>query len=226
MLYGDGGDDRLFGGEGDDLIVAGAGSDTVFGGAGSDVVVALRGDGDDVYHGGEIADLSGSDTLDMAAIAAAVTVDLGTGFMGRGYAMSAQSGSDTLWGIENVVTGSGDDTIVASASANVMDGGLGADTFRFISAADADGDTIAGFEPGDRLDLGAIDADGANGANAGFTLVSGAFSGAAGELLVGHESADGQDFTIVSGDVNGNGEADFRIALKGAHDLTESDFNL
>ena len=51
------------------------------------------------------------------------TVDLGNGVGGRGSAMSTQTGSDTLWHIENVVTGSGNDVIIASASVNVMDGG-------------------------------------------------------------------------------------------------------
>ncbi len=46
------------------------------------------------------------------------------------------------------VTGSGDDVITASKAVNVMDGGTGEDTFRFLSTADADGDTIVGFQPG------------------------------------------------------------------------------
>ena len=61
-------------------------------------------------------------------------------------------------GIENVVTGSGNDTITASKAVNVMDGGTGNDTFKFLSAADANGDTILGFQPGDKIDVSAIDA--------------------------------------------------------------------
>ncbi len=113
----------------------------------------------------------------MAAITANITVDLGTGFEGRGSASSSQSGHRLLWGIENVVTGSGDDTIIASRAVNVMDGGSGDDTFRFLSAADANGDTIVGFQPGDKIDLSAINAGSANGS---FTLVNGTDIGALG----------------------------------------------
>ena len=103
----------------------------------------------------------GSDTLDIAAITAKITVDLGSAATGKGSASSSQSGSDTLWGIENVVTGSGNDTITASKVVNVMDGGGGNDTFRFLSADHANGDTIKGFQPGDKIDLSSIDTNGA-----------------------------------------------------------------
>ena len=125
MLYGDGGKDRIFGQDGDDLIDAGAGDDQAQGGAGKDLFLASQGDGNDTYWGDELGGCgaAGSDTLDMAAITANITVDLGTGFEGRGSASSSQSGTDVLWGIENVVTGSGNDTIIASRAVNVMDGG-------------------------------------------------------------------------------------------------------
>ncbi|MDZ4134458.1 MAG: calcium-binding protein, partial [Paracoccaceae bacterium] len=84
MLFGDSGDDRIFGQGGDDYINAGAGNDVVFGGDGSDWIVAEVGDGDDVYYGD-----AGTDTLDMSAISANVTANLGTGFMGRGSVSSA-----------------------------------------------------------------------------------------------------------------------------------------
>ena len=183
MLYGDGGSDRIFGDDGDDLIDAGAGDDHAQGGAGNDLFLASQGDGDDTYWGDDMTGgaIGGNDTLDMAAITANITVDLGTGFKGRGSAWSSQSGTDVLWGIENVVTGSGDDTITASKSVNVMDGGAGHDTFRFLSSADADGDTILGFQPGDKIDLSAIDAD-SGSSNQAFTLVTGSGFNAAGAL--------------------------------------------
>ena len=40
----------------------------------------------------------------------------------------------------------------------MIDGGGGADTFKFLSSADANGDTIVGFQPGDKIDLSGIDA--------------------------------------------------------------------
>ncbi|WP_274426883.1 peroxidase family protein [Chelativorans sp. YIM 93263] len=226
MLYGDGGNDRILGENGDDFINAGAGGDTVFGGNGDDLIVAERDDGDDTYYGDDMVGGSGTDTLDMSAINANITADLGTGFMGRGSASSAQTGNDTIWGIENIVAGSGDDTITAGSPVNVIDGGEGDDTFRFLSAADADGDTVMGFQPGDRIDLSGIDANECASGNQSFTLVSDAFTGSRGELLVSHETRDGEDFTIVQGNTSGGSEADFKVSIKGSHNLTGSDFNL
>lgn len=226
MLYGDGGKDRIFGQGGDDLIDAGAGDDHAQGGAGNDLFLASKDDGDDTYWGDELAGScgsGGSDTLDMAAITANITVDLGTGFQGRGSASSSQSGTDTLWGIENVVTGSGDDVITASKAVNVMDGGAGEDTFKFLSTADADGDTIVGFQPGDKIDLSAINAGSANGS---FTLVNGSDISALGSLRVTHETEDGQDYTIVEGNTAGGSAPDFKLTVKGHHALTNDDFNL
>jgi Ca2+-binding RTX toxin-like protein len=226
MLYGDAGNDRIFGGDGHDLINGGAGSDTVFGGSGNDVIVAEIGDGDDVYYGGDMMLDDGFDTLDMSAITANITADLGTGLMARGHVKSAQTGNDTIWGIENIVTGSGDDVITASRAVNVMDGGAGNDTFRFLSAADAQGDTIVGFQVGDKIDLSAIDANATIAGNQSFVLVSGAFTGAAGELLVTYENRDGEQFAVVQGNTSGGANADFKISVKTTHDLTASDFHL
>ena len=100
MLYGDDGNDRIFGQGGDDLIDGGKGNDQAQGGAGNDIFVAAQGDGNDTYWGDELGGCGagGNDTLDMAAITANITVDLGTGFQGRGSASSSQSGSDTAVG--------------------------------------------------------------------------------------------------------------------------------
>ncbi|TWH32175.1 MULTISPECIES: peroxidase family protein [unclassified Aminobacter] len=220
MVFGGAGDDTILGEGGDDILDGGAGRDTVVGGAGNDTFVASAGDGDDLYFGDE-----GSDTLNMASVQSNVTADLGSsGSMG--VVSSAETGTDLLWRIENITTGSGNDTIVASEAINVMDGGLGNDTFRFVSAAAANGDTIMGFQPGDRIDLSGIDANQGLSGNQSFTLVSGAFTGAAGELLITHENRDGVDYTVVQGNTSGGNQADFKFSIKGSHDLTASDFNL
>ena len=221
MLYGDAGSDRIFGDGGDDLINAGAGNDTAYGGGGDDMFVAEAGDGDDSYHGD-----AGGDTLDMAAITANLTVDLGTGFMGRGSASSSQSGSDTLWNVENVVTGSGSDTITASGAVNVMDGGAGNDTFRFLSAADAGGDTIMAFQTGDKIDVSGIDANDGSGGNQSFTLVAASTLSGAAQLIVTHETREDGDYTVVQGSIDGDATAELRLSIKGTHNLTASDFHL
>jgi Ca2+-binding RTX toxin-like protein len=221
MLYGDAGSDRVFGEAGNDLIHTGAGNDTAYGGEGDDLIVAEAGDGDDTYYGD-----AGNDTLDMAAITANLTVDLGSGFMGRGSASSSQSGSDTLWNVENVVTGSGADTITANGAVNVIDGGAGNDTFRFLSEADADGDTIVGFQPGDKIDFSGIDANGNSAGNQSFTLVAASTLSSAAQLIVTHETREDGDYTVVQGSVDGDNTAELRLSIKGTHNLTSADFNL
>lgn len=219
IVYGDAGADRIFGDQGDDLINAGAGDDTVFGGAGNDLIVAEIGDGNDAYFGDEGAGGSGTDTLDMSAASTAVTVNLGSGPLANGSASSSQTGNDTLWGIENVTTGSGNDVIIAGTAANVMKGGLGDDTFRFSSVEAAKDDTIVGFEPGDRIDLSGIDANYAVDGNQSFTLVSDAAFTAAGQLAVSYETHNGQEFTVIQGNVDGNAAADFKIEIAGHQNL-------
>lgn len=226
ILYGDAGSDHIFGDAGDDIIDGGAGNDTLVGGAGNDYFIARKNDGDDIYFGDELDGGDGNDTLDLGAINANITADLGTGHQGRGSVTSSQTGYDTLWGIENIITGSGNDTITANKAINVIDGGAGDDTFRFLSAADADGDTILNFQPGDKIDLSIMDADWLASGKQAFTLVSGAFTGNSGELLVTHENRDGADYTVVQGNSSGGLDADFKISIKGSHALTTSDFDL
>jgi Ca2+-binding RTX toxin-like protein len=226
MLYGDAGNDRIFGDDGNDMIDAGAGNDTVYGGAGDDLIVASVGDGNDTYYGDDMMGGTGNDTLDMSAITANITANLGGNGASSGSVLSSQSGTDTVWGVENIVTGSGNDTITANHAVNVIDGGAGNDVFRFLSAADANGDTILGFQPGDRLDLSAIDANGGVAGKQAFTLANGSsFSGPA-QLVISHETRDDGDYTVVSGNTTGPDAAEFKISLKGIHDLKASDFVL
>jgi Ca2+-binding RTX toxin-like protein len=225
VIYGDAGVDRIFGDGGNDLINAGAGDDQVFGGAGNDLIVAEVGDGNDVYFGDDSGGGTGIDTLDMSAATASVTVKLGSGPLLNGTASSSQTGNDTIWGIENVNTGSGSDTITASKAVNVMNGGAGNDTFTFMSASDADGDTILGFEPGDRIDLSAIDANVGAAADQSFTLVNGAIT-AAGQLAVRFETRADGDFTVVEGNIDGNVDADFKVEIAGHHNLTNANVGL
>ena len=141
--------------------------------------------------------------------------------------VSSQTGNDTIWGIENVNTGSGNDTITASNAVNVINGGAGNDTFRFLTASAADGDTILGFEPGDRLDLSGdrrqsrqrrrpeLRAGQRGGVHRGGPT--------RGEL---RDPATDGDYTIVQGNIDGNADADFKIEIAGHHNLTASNVGL
>jgi Ca2+-binding RTX toxin-like protein len=220
MLFGDQGNDRLFGDDGNDTVEGGTGNDTVYAGSGDDRVLATVSDGDDIYWGE-----NGRDTVDYSAYTADVKVDLGNGLLQHGSVASAQGGNDTIFGFENFIGGSGNDTIVASAAANAMDGGSGNDTFVFKSATDANGDSIKGFQPGDKIDLSGIDANTASSGNQSFVLFAGTGFTAAGQLIVTHEVQDGVEHTIVAGNTNNDAVADFEIDVVGNNALTPSDFH-
>jgi hypothetical protein len=98
-------------------------------------------------------------------------------------------------------------------------------TYRFTSASAADGDTILGFEPGDRVDLAAIDANVGAAVDQSFTLVTGAFT-AAGQLAVTLESRADGDFTVIQGNIDGNADADFTVEIAGHQNLTNANLGL
>ena len=219
LLFGDAGNDRIFGDAGNDVIEGGAGADQVWAGDGNDTILAAKDDGDDTYWGGE-----GTDTLDYSAATANLTVDLGNGFSGRGSVSGGSTGSDIHYGFENFIGGSGHDVITATAVANIIDGGLGEDTFRFTSAANANGDRVYGFTPGDKIDFSAIDANTGVAGVQHFTLKAGAIT-AAGDIVATHEVIDGEAFTVLRGNIDGDPDADFELLISGTHNLRATDFN-
>ncbi|THV20562.1 peroxidase family protein [Peteryoungia ipomoeae] len=210
IVFGGAGSDQIFAGAGNDVIEGGAGDDRVWAGAGDDTVIATLNDGNDVYYGED-----GVDTLDYAASSANLTVDLGNGFNERGSVSGGTTGADTFYGFENIVTGAGHDKITASTAVNVIDGGLGDDVFKFTSAAAANGDTIYGFQTGDRIDF--------NGMGA-LKLEAGQTIDAIGDVTITHEVRDGEEFTVIRGNTQGDNAADFELSLHGRHNLTINDF--
>ena len=137
MIYGDAGSRPPLRRDGNDLINAGAGDDTVCRRRRRrHLIVAASGDGNDIYFGDDSSAAPASTRSTCRRSTANVTVDLGTGFMVGRQRLQQQTGTDTLWGVENVVTGSGNDTITARSAVNIMDGGGGNDTFRFQSTAE------------------------------------------------------------------------------------------
>lgn len=211
LIFGGAGNDLIFGDEGDDFIEGGAGNDRVWAGAGNDTILATLNDGDDVYYGED-----GIDTLDYSVSTGNLTVDLGNGLMGRGSVSGGSTGNDTFYGFENFIGGSGHDMIVASNAVNIIDGGLGDDTFKFNSAAAANGDTIYGFQTGDRIDF--------SGMGVGLRLTAGTTMTAVGDVTIAHEVRDGEEFTVIRGNTQGDDGADFELALHGRHNLTVNDF--
>ncbi|MEA2220792.1 MAG: hypothetical protein QOJ35_3418 [Solirubrobacteraceae bacterium] len=116
-LAGDDAPHTLIGGAGDDVLTGGRGPDTLSGGPGEDTLDG--GQGADVLSGGE--DL---DTVTYASRLAGVTADLNGRASGEPGEGDRLDNSD-----ENVVGGSGADTIVGAANVtNRVSGGPGNDT--------------------------------------------------------------------------------------------------
>lgn len=105
---------------------------------------------------------------------------------------------------------------------------MGADRFRFLALSESmasSPDRILDFEAGlDRIDFGRVDADATTAGNGTFQWSEAAFlSGIVGEM-VGRITAKGT--TIISGDVDGDAQADLRLVLMQAVDLSAGDFLL
>ena len=223
QLWTGGGDDRAHGGAGSDRMKLGSGNDeawgnrgkdTVHGGAGNDTFHATARDGADTYYGGNAKADSGDDMLDMSAILTRIEANLGSGSNFKGHAIT-EGVKDVLYGIENIVTGSGDDVIHASVAHNTMGGGDGKDTFVFKSAAHADGDTIQDFQAGDRIDVSSFMGDTVQ-------LVNGPAS--AGQISVSFEEIDGQQVTVLQGNTDGDPDSEFTLHINGHHNLNGSSF--
>ena len=145
VLTGTAGNDFVLGLGGNDNLTGGAGNDTVDGGVGNDTLRAGVGDGNDAYIGG-----AGVDTYDMSLTSAAAITNLTTG-----VSTSADTGVDTLSGIENISAGSGDDSLTDGAGSNSLLGNAGNDTF--VMTADDARDTLnGGAGVGDTADYSAL----------------------------------------------------------------------
>ncbi len=190
-IHGGAGDDYVGSHGGDDWLYGDAGNDTVSGGEGHDRL--FGGDGHDWLYGG-----TGHDRLD------------------------GGSGNDSLWG------GAGNDRLTGGLGRDRMWGGAGKDVFVFTSIKDskvgAQRDVIYDFQSGrDTIDLRGIDANEGRKGNQAFTWTSkelpflfwhesgaflqAGFTGKAGQLRYEHG--------LLTGDVNGDGRADFQIKIVG-----------
>ena len=169
------------------------GNDQLHAGAGATKL--LGGNGDDQLYGG-----NGNDLLDGGAGA-----DL----------LQGGAGDDTLSG------GAGQDKLVGGPGQDVLTGGGGADKFVFTNgdfAGPTLPDTITDFVPtdGDKIYLNGMDANTNTAAIDHFSFIGDhAFTGLAGQLRYA-VSATG---VTLMGDTNGDGVADFAIALIGQHQV-------
>lgn len=240
VIAGLAGDDTLDGGMGDDTLDGGTGNDSMVGGMGDDVFIVDSANDVVVEKSGphvpesqyfrnvgfadevrasigytlgrnvENLTLTGSDAID------------GTGNDGSN-ALTGNAAANRLRGLDGDDTlsgGDGDDRLAGGSGKDLLTGGAGADLFAWRSGeltakTRADADQVADFSQsdGDRIDLSAA---------GHFTFVGeAAFSGQAGELRYRIDGA-----TYLSGDVDGDGQADFVIKLSGLIELTAADFML
>jgi Ca2+-binding RTX toxin-like protein len=231
---------------GRDVITGGAGNDTISSGGGDDVIrFAGTGDGFDSVNAGDgfdrieagtkgtkigLTSVSGVEMITSNGLASVSIVGSSAGnsldftnVILKGItAINGGGGNDTIWG------SAGADVIVGAAGADTLRGNGGADRFDYNSINDSRvsaRDKILDFEPGtDKIDLIGIDASTAAGGNQSFTFCGEAeFTGRAGELRIDRSDPTK---TVVMGDVNGDGAADFAVELAGSHQLSSSDFFL
>ncbi|WP_376100808.1 beta strand repeat-containing protein (plasmid) [Roseomonas sp. CCTCC AB2023176] len=166
--------DRLEGGSGAETLDGGAGDDVLFGSAGADTLIGGAGTDLAFYNPGG---------------AVAITVDLAAG-TGRGGIAEG----DVLSGIENVITGGGDDRLTGNAADNFLNGEGGADTL--VGGAGAD--TLQGS-----TSLFGGDSDWADyatsGAGVAVNLAAGTGTGgdAEGDILIAIENLVGSAFADV-----------------------------
>lgn len=182
------------------------------------------------------------ETVTGSVFAPGATIENGKDtLIGRGGAdiLSGLSGKDFLdggTGRDELNGGAGIDYLRGGESGDEMTGGLGADTFDFNTVAEigktaGSRDIVTDFSHAqkDRLDLHGIDADSGVAGNQDFRFIgAAAFGGNAGELHYVRQNVAGtaNDRTIVEGDIDGNGTADFRLELGGLLTLFRGDFIL
>lgn len=248
VLLGNGGDDSLTGSAGNDSLDGGAGNDILSGGDGDDVLIG--GAGNDILAGDQ-----GIDTASYASSTIAIKISLalssaqvagnsGTDTLSGIENLIGGSAADQLTGNDLANTldggagndiligGGGNDILIGGGGRDVLTGGAGSDTFFFAALKDLSGialtnsDEIVDFKHGDsdRIDLSLIDAIKATSSvNEAFSWIgSSAFGRHAGELRYVVTAGVG----LISGDIDGNGTADFAIRIDGGPSLVAADFVL
>lgn len=143
--------------------------------------------------------------------------------------ITGTAGKDTLKG------GPDRDIITGGLGKDTLTGGAGSDVFLYRSIKDSGKmavtrDVITDFKHGqDKIELSAIDAIAGTKKNDAFKFIgTSGFHDVKGELHYFKIDAKGtaHDATIVEGDINGDGNADFQIELSHLVTLIKGDFIL
>lgn len=238
-LIGTAFNDTLTGNQSANVLDGGAGADVMAGGLGNDTY-RVDAAGDRVTEAAEagrdivIASVSFTLGANIENLTLAGTAAInGTG-NDLANTIRGNAGANVLSGggaSDQLIAGAGADTLIGGAARDFLTGGAGADVFRFANG-DFGGTTTATCDliydfshaEGDRIDLSAIDANAVGGgANDAFAFIgSAAFGNVAGQLRVATISG----LSVVQGDINGDGLADFWIRCNGGPALAAADFVL
>lgn len=240
----------------DNRLTGNTGSNVLNGRLGADTMVGARGDDtyhvDHIADQVIESTNSGSDTV-VATVSYALAANvehltlkgnasingtgntLSNGMLGNAgaNALTGGRGNDTLEGNvgRDTLLGSvGNDVLVGGRGADALSGGKGADRFVFNALHDsgrseAKRDVVSDFSrfQGDKIDLTALDANQLRVGDQAFTFIGATkFSGQAGELRF--QSKD--TVTVIAADVDGDGTADFSLAVSKVIEFTTSDFIL
>ncbi len=227
--------DTIEGSGGDNVLTGGAGTDTLsYANAGGGVTLSLAiataqatgGAGTDTVT--QFENLTGSAFGDvLTGSGAANTIQSGDG----NDTVDGGGGNDVLKGgndDDQLLGGLGNDSLTGGAGADTLGGGGGGDRFVYTAIADSPAagshDSITDFShaESDKIDLSAIDANANLSGNQAFSFIGTQnFHNVAGEL---HYVSNGPGITV-SGDVNGDGLADFSIDVN-VTSLVAADFVL
>lgn len=234
-LEGLAGNDTLNGRGGNDILDGGLGADSMTGGAGNDTFIIDNTGDRAIENSGQGTDtvVSATQTLLLSSFAnvenATLTGAANLNLQGTAAA-NVLTGND---GNNSIAAGGGADVLIGGLGADILDGAAGADIFRYLSELDTgvgagNRDVLRTFTLGqDKIDLSAIDTntDIFFPGNDPFTFIgNAAFSQTAGELNFFQQGSGATAMTVIGGDLDGNGVADFEIQLTGLINLTAGDF--
>jgi Ca2+-binding RTX toxin-like protein len=232
QVYGGALADTIVGASGADTLAGADGDDSLSGGAGDDILRPGR--GTNILDGGaglDVADFTGSSSSYWLVLDLRITdpqqaipgqfntfVSIEGLFGGNGNdSLTGDDQANRLgggFGADSLVGNEGADTLTGGIGADTLTGGGGSDTFGFDNPSVGYLDLIVDLEAADVIDLSLIDADSVLEGDQAFALVD-AFTGLAGELQL--RPLTGLGHTLLEGDLDGDGVADFRVQIEGLH---------